>query len=83
MRPEVPFWDKLQKDESKTLQEFYMRADKIMRLKTAREAVHVERSTLAEVQHEIAPSEKFESTDKNKDKKKRKSGDRQRSLDAH
>ena len=35
VRPETPFWDKLQKDEYKMLQEFYRRAGKIMRLETA------------------------------------------------
>ena len=39
VRPKTPFWDKLQKDKCKSLQEFYRRTDKIMRLKTAREAV--------------------------------------------
>ena len=35
VRPETTLWDKLQKDEYKTLQEFYRRLDKIMRLETA------------------------------------------------
>ena len=38
VRPETPFWDKLQKDECKSLQEFYKWMDKIMHLETAREA---------------------------------------------
>ena len=70
VRPETPFWDKLQKDECKTLQEFYRRANKIMRLETAREAVHARRSTLAEVPHEIAPVGKSTSTKKSGDNKK-------------
>ena len=48
VRPETPFWDKLQKDECKTLQEFYRRADKIMHLETASEAVHAGRSVYAQ-----------------------------------
>ena len=83
VRPETLFWDKLQKDECKTLQEFYKRADKIMRLETAREAVQAGRSTLAKAQREVAPPGKFESTEKNGDSKKRKSGDRRRSPNTH
>ena len=76
VRPETPFWDKLQKDECKSLQEFYKRADNIMRLDITREAVQAGRLTPAEAQREVAPSRKFESTEKNGDNKKRKSGDR-------
>ena len=47
VRPDTPFWDKLQKDECKTLIEFYRRADKIMGPETAREAIQVGKSTLA------------------------------------
>ena len=83
VRCETPFWDKIQKDECKTLQEFYRRADKIMRLETTREAVLAGRSTLAEVSREIVPTRKSQSTNKDKDNKKRKNGDRQRSPDAH
>ena len=39
VQPDTLFWDKLQKDECKTLTEFYRRADKIMHLETAREAI--------------------------------------------
>ena len=45
VQPETPFWYKLKKDEYKTLKEFYKCANKIMRLETAREAVHVGKST--------------------------------------
>ena len=62
VRPNTPFWDKLQKDECKTLAEFYRRADKIIRLKTAREAIQAGKS---------APVEKS-----NDSGKKRKNGDR-------
>ena len=65
------------------LQEFYKRADKIMRLETAREVVHARRSTLVEVPHEIAPTRKFMSVEKNGDSKKCKGRDHRRSLDAH
>ena len=70
VRPKTPFWDKLQKDECKMLQEFYRRANKIMRLETAREAVHAGRSTSVEAPPEIVPSGKFTSTAKNGDNKK-------------
>ena len=59
VRPETPFWDKLQKDECKTLQEFYRLADKIMSLETAKEAVIAGRSTPVEAPQEIAPTRKF------------------------
>ena len=75
VRPETLFWDKLQKDECKTLEEFYKRADKIMRLETAREVVHAGRSTSVEAPNEIAPIGKFMSVEKNGDNKKRKSED--------
>ena len=39
VRPDITFWDKLQKDECKLLSEFYRSTDKIMRLETAREAI--------------------------------------------
>ena len=45
VRPETPLWDKLQKDECKTLKEFHRRANKIMRLEIAREAVQAGRLT--------------------------------------
>ena len=48
VRPDTPFWDKLQKDECKSLSESYRRADKIMRLKTARGAIQPGKSTLSE-----------------------------------
>ena len=76
VRPKTLFWDKLQKDECKMLQEFYRRADKIMCLETVREAVHVGRSTPVEAPHEIALTGKFMSTEKSGDSKKRKSRDR-------
>ena len=75
VRPETPFWDKLQKDKCKMLQEFYRRADKIIRLETGREAVHAERTTPVKEPREIAPTRKFEFTEKNGDNKKCKSGD--------
>ena len=62
VRLETPFWDKLQKNKFKTLQKFYRRVDKIMHLKTAREAVHAGRSTPVEAPHEAAPIGKFVST---------------------
>ena len=67
VRPDTPLWDKLQKDECKTLAEFYRRVDKIMRLETAREAIQTGKS---------APVEKS-----NDNGKKWKNGDRQPSLD--
>ena len=42
VRPETPFWDKLWKDECKTLQEVYKRAYKIMHLEITRDAVLAE-----------------------------------------
>ena len=67
VRPKTPFWDKLQKEEFKSLQEFYRHANKIMHLKTAIEAVQAEKSTLSE---------------KNNDhNKKRKNRDHLSSLD--
>ena len=51
---ETPFWDKLQKDECKMLQEFYKRADKIMHLETAREAIIARRSVPTEPPREDA-----------------------------
>ena len=41
VRPKTSFWDKLQKDECKSLAEFYRCVDKIMYLETAREAIQV------------------------------------------
>ena len=67
VRPETPFWDKLQKDKCKSLQEFYRCADKIMLLETAHEAVQVGKFT---------PSEK-----NNDYSKKRKNGDHRPSSD--
>ena len=83
VRPEMPFWDKLQKDECKTLQEFYRRADKIMHLETAREEVHVEKSTPSETLRETAQAGKSAPVEKNEENKKRKNGDRRRSPDAN
>ena len=54
-----------------------------MRLETAREAVHADKSTPIEIPREVAPTGKFESAEKNGDNKKRKSGDHRLSLDAH
>ena len=76
VQPETPFWDKLHKDEYKMLQEFYRRAEKIMRLETAKEAIHTGRSTLVEAPRETAPIGKSTFTKKNEDNKKRKGGDR-------
>ena len=65
--PETPFWDKLQKDECKSLQEFYRRVDRIMHLEIAQEAVQAGKST---------PSEK-----NNDHSKKQKNGDHRPSPD--
>ena len=81
--PETPFWDQLQNDECKTLQEFYRRVHKIMHLETTREVVQARRSTSAGAQRESAPTGKFEYDEKNGDNKKRKSGDCRRFPDVH
>ena len=66
VRLDTPFWDKLQKDECKLLAEFYRRADKIMRLEIAQEAIQAGKPA---------------SSEKNNDNgKKRKNGDRRPSL---
>ena len=65
VRPNTLFWDKLQKDECKSMSEFYMHADKIMSLETAREAIQAGKST---------PTEK-----NNDNGKKQKNGDRRSS----
>ena len=52
------------------LQELYRRVDKIMRLETAREAIHAGRSTLVEALREITPLRKSMSVEKNGDNKK-------------
>ena len=62
VRPDTLFWDKLQKDECKTLAEFYMRADKIMSLETARKAIQAGKSAAVEKSNDNG--------------KKRKNGDR-------
>ena len=76
VRPETPFLDKLQKDECKTLQEFYRCANKIMRLEIAPEVVHIGKSTLVEASCKTAQAGKSTSAEKNGENKKRKSGDR-------
>ena len=48
VRPDTPFWDKLQKDECKSLSEFYRRAEKIMCLDSSREAIQAGKSTPTE-----------------------------------
>ena len=65
VRPETPFWDKLQNDECKMLQEFYKHADKIMGLETAPETVHPGKSTPVEVSCEAVQAEKSASAEKN------------------
>ena len=67
VQPDTPFWDKLQKDECKTLSKFYRWAHKIIRLETSQEAIQVGKP---------APA------DKNNDNgKKWKNGDRHPSPD--
>ena len=48
VRPDALFYDKLLKDECKTLAEFYRRVDKIMRLETAREVIQAGKSAPTE-----------------------------------
>ena len=48
VRPDTLFWDKLQKDECKTLSEFYRCTDKIMCLETARDAIQSRKPALPE-----------------------------------
>ena len=67
VRPDTPFWDKLQKDECKSLAEFYRHENKIIHLETAREAIQAGK---------VAPAEK-----KNDNGKKQKNGDCHLSLD--
>ena len=67
VRPETPFQDKLQKDECKSLAEFYRRANKIKHLETAQEAIQAGKPV---------PAEK-----NNDDGKKWKNGDRCPSLE--
>ena len=67
VRPDTPFWDKLQKEECKSLAKFYRRTNKIMHLETSREAIQMR---------------KPDPVKKNKDNgKKRKNGDRHPSLE--
>ena len=47
VRPDSPFWDKLQKDECKSLSEFYRCTNKIMCLETPREAIQAGKSAPA------------------------------------
>ena len=58
VRPETPFWDKLQKDECKSLMEFYRRANKITLLETAREAVQVGKPTSSEKSNDNGKKQK-------------------------
>ena len=67
VRPETPFWDKLQKDECKLLSKFYRHTNKIMQSETAREAIKAGKFT---------PSEKS-----NDNKKKWKNRDCRPSLE--
>ena len=67
VRPDIPFSDKLQKDECKMLVAFYRRADKIMHLETAREAIQAGKSTSAKKSNDNG--------------KKRKNGDYYPSLE--
>ena len=83
VRPETPFWDKLQKDECKTLQEFYRCAYKIMRLEIAREVVHTGKYIPSETPGETTQVGKSTPAEKNGENKKRKSEDRRRSPDAN
>ena len=66
VRPKTPLWDKLQKDECKTLQEFYRRADKIMRLETAWEVIFAGRSVLTKAPLEDARAKKFTTAERMK-----------------
>ena len=76
VRLETPFWDKLQKDECKTLQEFYRRADKIMHLEIAREVVHAGKPTPTETLCETDQAEKSTPAEKSGENKTHKNGDR-------
>ena len=58
--PDTPFWDKLQKDECKSLSEFYRRTDKIMRLEMAREAIQAKKSTPTEKNNDNGKKRKNE-----------------------
>ena len=58
IRPDTPFWDKLQKDECKSLLEFYKHADKIMRLETAWEAIQVGKSTISKKSNDNGKKQK-------------------------
>ena len=67
VRRDTPIWDKLQRDECKSLVEFYRRANKIMCLETAWEAIKARKPA---------------SIEKNNDNgKKQKNGDRHPSLE--
>ena len=58
VRPEISFWDKLQKDECKSLQEFYRRVDKIMHLETTREAMQAKKSIPSEKNNDNSKKQK-------------------------
>ena len=60
VRSDTPFWDKIQKDECKTLAEFYRRTDKIMRLETAREPFRRESQLPQKKATTMARSERME-----------------------
>ena len=79
VRLETPFWDKLQKDECKMLQEFYRRADKIMRLKV----VHAGKPTPTETPHETGQVGKSTPAEKSGKNKKHKSGNHRWSQEAN
>ena len=58
VRPDTLFWGKLQKDECKSLSEFYRRADKIMLLETTREAIQAGKSTPPEKNNDNGKNQK-------------------------
>ena len=58
VRPKITFWDKLHKDECKSLMEFCKRIDKIMHMETAREAVQVGKSTPSEKNNDNSKKQK-------------------------
>ena len=60
VQPETPFWDKLQKNECKLLMEFYKRANKIMHLEIAREAVQAGKSTPSKKNNDNGKNQKKE-----------------------
>ena len=72
MLPETPFWDELKQKECKSVNEFYRKANKFLKLENSKEALHKAQGTSTSKKNDLGEMpENYKCKEKRKGEEKR------------